>query len=136
METKLYIPPPVSAPVVEPPRPAPRSPVANPPLATVLSPAESLRKVRQETCYQALRSLVNILQFLCFVGAGFIVSLAILGGSTGAAAGIMGAAMGVAWALILVILGIAGKQAALLLVDIADCQIRLAGTGYSPRAGQ
>jgi hypothetical protein len=30
-------------------------------------------------------------------------------------------------AFFLIILGIAWKQAALLLVDIADCQIRLAG---------
>jgi hypothetical protein len=35
--------------------------------------------------------------------------------------------IGLASAFFLIILGIAWKQAALLLVDIADCQIRLAG---------
>ena len=35
---------------------------------------------------------------------------------------------GAASAFILIVLAIAWKQAALLLVDIADCQIRLAGS--------
>ena len=95
------------------------------------STAATLKQIRQQTCYKTLRGLIDLVQILFFVAAG----LAVLGVGAGFFAGSDAPAavkfqiviVGAASAFILIVLGIAWKQAALLLVDIADCQIRLAG---------
>jgi hypothetical protein len=105
--------------------------VAAPIPANVTGAAATLIQIRQQTCYKTLRGLIDLVQILFFVAAG----VAALGAFAGVFAKddlpaggkflyvIIGAAAG----FILIVLGIAWKQAALLLVDIADCQIRLAG---------
>lgn len=115
---------------------------SDPPPEQRLSPAESLKQIRQQTCYQTLRSLINILQFFCFIFAGLIALGALVSvfdysqiKTADDAAGesmskmVFGGRiiLGLAGAIAFVFLAIAGKQSALLLVDIADCQIRLAG---------
>jgi uncharacterized Zn finger protein (UPF0148 family) len=96
-----------------------------------LSPAESLKQIRQQTCYKTLRGLIDLVQILFFVAAGLAGLGAFAGFFAGsdapAGAKFVTVIIGIASAFILIVLAIAGKQAALLLVDIADCQIRLAG---------
>jgi len=91
----------------------------------VSSTAATLKQIRQQTCYKTLRELIDLVQILFFVAAG----LAVLGAFAGFFQGseVPAAIVAAASAFILVVLAIAWKQAALLLVDIADCQIRLAG---------
>jgi rRNA maturation protein Nop10 len=97
--------------------------------------AATLKQIRQQTCYKTLRGLIDLVQILFFVAAG----LAVLGAFAGffeesevpAAGKFLYAIIGAASAFILIVLAIAWKQAALLLVDIADCQIRLAGNTAS-----
>ena len=99
--------------------------------ASMVSTAATLEQIRQQTCYKTLRGLIDLVQILFFVAAGLAVLGAFAGffeGSDVPAAGkFLYAIVGAASAFILIVLGIAWKQAALLLVDIADCQIRLAG---------
>jgi rRNA maturation protein Nop10 len=93
--------------------------------------AATLKQIRQQTCYKTLRELIDLVQILFFVAAGLAVLGAFAGffqGSEVPAAGkFIYAIVAAASAFILIVLGIAWKQAALLLVDIADYQIRLAG---------
>jgi hypothetical protein len=134
METTLYVPPP-------PPAPKSATPISNP-QEHQFPPAESLKQIRHQTCYQTLRSLINILQFFCFIFAGLIALGALasvfdyshIKTADGESAESMSKIvfggrilLGLAGAIVFVFLAIAGKQSALLLVDIADCQIRLAG---------
>jgi DNA-directed RNA polymerase subunit RPC12/RpoP len=99
--------------------------------AGTASTAATLKQIRQQTCYKTLRGLIDLVQILFFVAAGLAVLGAFAGffegseGPTGSKYAIV--IIGAASAFILIVLGIAWKQAALLLVDIADCQIRLAG---------
>jgi hypothetical protein len=99
------------------------------------STATTLKQIRQQTCYRTLRGLIDLVQILFFVAAGLAVlgALGIFfqGGDVPAGGKILYAIVGAASAFILIVLGIAWKQAALLLVDIADCQIRLAGSTAS-----
>jgi hypothetical protein len=103
--------------------------------STASTTAATLKQIRQQTCYKTLRELIDLVQILFFVAAG----LAVLGAFGGLFAGsevpaggkFLYAIVGAASAFILIVLGIAWKQAALLLVDIADCQIRLAGNTAS-----
>jgi nitrate reductase NapE component len=91
--------------------------------------AEALNQVRAKTCYKALRSLVDFIQLLLFVliaivavgAVGFIV---IPNEQAGIALRIVSGLASLALCVGCAILVIAAKQAALLLVDIADCQIR------------
>ncbi|HAO78566.1 MAG TPA: hypothetical protein DCQ92_06235 [Verrucomicrobia subdivision 3 bacterium] len=144
-ETTLYVPPPAPVPEVEQSAQKPTLPTPNPLTkeqiewresrratgSNPLSPADTLQQIRQQTCYKTLRGLIDLVQILFFVAAG----LAVLGvgagffaGSDAPAAGkFVTVIIGIASAFILIVLAIAWKQAALLLVDIADCQIRLAG---------
>jgi DNA-directed RNA polymerase subunit RPC12/RpoP len=135
METTLYVPP--------PPAPKSATPISNP-QEHQFPPAESLKQIRHQTCYQTLRSLINILQIFCFIFAGLIALGALASifdysqiktavktadGEATMAMMVFGGRilLGLAGAIVFVFLAIAGKQSALLLVDIADCQIRLAG---------
>jgi hypothetical protein len=118
IETTLCVPPPTD------------------PLAAPSSPAEALKKIRQQSCYRTLRSLIGLVQALCFIVAGLIALGSFVAipfrfneGIVGVASGAVVAIVGLLWAFLIIVLAIAGKQAALLLVDIADCQIRLAGKG-------
>jgi len=100
-------------------------------IADVCNTAATLRQIRHQTSYKTLRGLIDLVQILFFVAAGLSV-LGALGVAFGASEMPVGgkavsAIIGAASAFILIVLGIAWKQAALLLVDIADCQIRLAG---------
>jgi hypothetical protein len=131
METTLYVPQAPPLPKVEKPLARSSEPIANP-LGAPTSPAESLRQIRLQTCYKTLRGLVDLVQILFFVAAGLVVlgSIGVFfaGGEDLPFGGkILYLLIALALAFILVVLGIAWKQAALLLVDIADCQIRLAG---------
>lgn len=95
-----------------------------------INTAATLKQIRQKTCYKTLRSLVDLVQLLIFAAAG-VTTL-----GTGAAicasdetlpgGKIPVAIFGAVSVFILIILAIAWKQAALLLVDIADCQVYLA----------
>lgn len=94
--------------------------------------AATLKQIRRQTCYKTLRELIDLVQILFFVAAGLFILGALLGVVFGgdqmlAGGKIVTLIVGAASAFILIVLAIAWKQAALLLVDIADCQIRLAG---------
>ncbi len=93
--------------------------------------AATLKQIRQQTCYKTLRELIDLVQILFFIAAGVAVLGAFgglfVGSEVPASGKFLYAIVGAASAFILIVLGIAWKQAALLLVDIADCQIRLAG---------
>ena len=96
----------------------------------VSSAAATLKQIRQQTCYKTLRGLIDLVQILFFVAAGLVVLGGVVGlfvGDEAPAKKFLTVIVGAASAFILIVLGIAWKQAALLLVDIADCQIRLAG---------
>ena len=99
--------------------------------ANVTGVAATLIQIRQQTCYKTLRGLIEVVQILFFVAAGLAGMepfVAFFVGSEVPAGGkFMIVIIGLASAFFLIILGIAWKQAALLLVDIAACQIRLAG---------
>lgn len=107
--------------------------------AAILAPAytaSTLKQIRQQTCYKTLRGLIDLVQILFFVAAGLTVLGAFGGlfaGSEDVPAGgkLLYMIVGAAVAFILIVLGIAWKQAALLLVDIADCQICLVGNKNS-----
>lgn len=141
METKLYVPPPMPVPKVEKPTQKPSAPIVNP-LASdlpsswnLVTPAESLKRIRQETCYKTLRDLIGLVQVVFFVVAGLLaigsVASVFAGfAAAGPAGGIVSLILGLVIAVIIVVLAIAWKQAALLLVDIADCQIQLAGKSH------
>ena len=95
--------------------------------------ATTLKQIRQQTCYKTLRELIGVVQILFFVAAG-LAGLRVTGnflelGQVASSVGgiLLAVIIGLVSAFILIVLGIAWKQAALLLVDIADCQIRLAG---------
>jgi DNA-directed RNA polymerase subunit RPC12/RpoP len=98
---------------------------------TASNTATTLKQIREQTCYKTLRGLIDLVQVLIFVAA----ALAVLGAGAGlfsesdtlAGGKFVTAIVGAASAFILIVVAIAWKQAALLLVDIADCQIRLAG---------
>lgn len=122
METTLYVPPPLPVPQIEKLIQKPSS------------PAEALKQIRQQTCYRTLRSLIDLIQKLLFIFAGLSalasISVPILTAvreGDGLAGGIVSAILGVVCSAIIVVVAIAWKQAASLLVDIADCQIKLAG---------
>jgi DNA-directed RNA polymerase subunit RPC12/RpoP len=98
--------------------------------AGTFSAASTLKQIRQQTCYKTLRGLIDLVQILFFVAAGLAVLGVFAGffeGGDAPVAGVVNVIVVAASAFILIILGIAWKQAALLLVDIADCQIRLVG---------
>ncbi len=103
--------------------------------AVTSSTAATLKQIRQQTCYKTLRGLIDLVQILFFVAAGLSVLGAFAGFFEGdevpAAGKFLYAIVGAASAFILIVLGIAWKQAALLLVDIADCQISLVGNKNS-----
>jgi ABC-type microcin C transport system permease subunit YejE len=105
--------------------------VAVPAPASSTGTAATLKQIRQQTCYKTLRGLIDLVQILFFVAAGFAVLGAIAGCFEGSevlpASKFANVIIGLASAFILIVLAIAWKQAALLLVDIADCQIRQAG---------
>lgn len=129
MDTRLFIPPP---PPPAPPKPATPNPPPNPP-PTVPSFAEDLKKIRARTCYQSLRSLINVAQIIGFVGIGIFafslvtgISQSPLAASGSSEFALVGFFVSVSMCLGGVVVLIAGKQAALLLVDIADCQIQMA----------
>lgn len=127
METRLYAPPPAPAPIL-PPKQAPpplNKPIADPAKTTHSSAADALLQVRVDSCYKTLRGLIDLVQFIC-IAAAVIVGIA---GIAQVFTNIdnAGSLYGLFWFLGAagsVILAIASKQAALLLVDIADCQIQ------------
>ena len=135
METKLYIPPPAPVPNVPKQTPHLTSPVSNPLLAPT-DPINVLKDVRANTCYRTLRGLIGGIQIAFFVVAGIFVLAAIgpvlfslytdfkTSWDTKATTAIYQIFVGLFAAALAVLLGIAWKQAALLLVDIADCQIQ------------
>jgi hypothetical protein len=95
--------------------------------------AATLKQIRSQTCYKTLRELIGVVQILFFVAAG-LAGLGLTGnflelGQVASSVGgiLLAIIIGLVSAFILIVIGIAWKQAALLLVDIADCQIRLAG---------
>jgi hypothetical protein len=120
MDTTLYV-----------PGQKPFAPITNRP-AIPSSSAESLKQIRQQSCYGTLRGLIDLIQYIIFAGAALLAVGSVAGffigifqGSAGAASGTVGIILGWVLACVIVVLAIAMKQAALLLVDIADCQIQL-----------
>jgi hypothetical protein len=91
------------------------------PAAAIAPTHQTFKNIRGQSCYQTLRELISLLQkvtiafsilvaiagIVLFLSDGSIVNLIII----------------LTAAAIMVVCGIASKQAALLLVDIADCQI-------------
>ncbi len=129
-ETKLYLP--TLSPLPGKEKPAPPA-AATPPLPP---PAETLKQIRAQSCYRTQRLLITVEQVLCFIGAGLVLVAGVIAyfasgmagmGLAGGFAGLLVGGVYLLWAVILAVLAIAGKQAALLLVDIADCQIHQAG---------
>lgn len=119
MDTRLYVPP--AAPI-------PKKPEEKPSLT--FTAADTLRNVRQQTCYKTLRGLIDLLQ------AGLIVSaaLTLVAGAIGMffaeeppGLRVLTLIIAICICFVMVVLSIAVKQAALLLVDIADCQIQQVG---------
>lgn len=111
--------------------PAPASTTGTP------STAATLKQIRQQTCYETLRGLIDLVQALFFIAAGLPVLEVVRRllernpDSNILIVATLGLLLALLLGFILVVLGIAWKQAALLLVDIADCQIRLAGNTAS-----
>ncbi|MEK7781965.1 MAG: hypothetical protein AAB370_10750 [Verrucomicrobiota bacterium] len=82
----------------------------------------TLNEVRVDSCYKTLRGLIDLIQLL-WITAAIIVAVA---GAVQAANGEL--LPGVLWICAggaAIVMAVASKQAALLLVDIADCQIQL-----------
>jgi hypothetical protein len=103
-------------------------------LNTPSVPGEVLKQVRAKTCYRTLRGLIDAIQMAAFVFAALTVIVAITsvavnlpapgGLAAVTAAGMVQIVGAIFLALVIVMLAIASKQAALLLVDIADCKIQ------------
>lgn len=96
----------------------------------------ALKQIRGQSCYKALRVLISAAQIFCFIMAavpalagafGFFSEVKGYGLLADASGIIFIAIISVFWIAVFIFLAIAGKQAALLLVDIADCQIRQVG---------
>jgi hypothetical protein len=126
METKLYLPPPPPVPRIDKPAHQPTL-TASSSLAS--GAGEQLKQIRHQTCYKTLRSLIDLVQIIIIGGAALTL--------VGAAVGLFRTSdeasfafrlwtfLGIACGcFVAAVLSIAGKQAALLLVDIADCQIQ------------
>ena len=92
---------------------------------------ETLKQVRQNTCYKTLRSLIDVVAIIFFVAAVLLAVASILtmfvSPDIGLASGIVKLILGLIISALVAVLAVAWKQAALLLVDIADCQISLVG---------
>ena len=133
MDTKLYLPP-----GFLPPETPPNAPALATLPHTVTTPRETLKAIRRNSCYNTLRGLINLVQALLFLAAVLIALAAIAQvvlpapGSDPAPRTIELIA-GLFSSVLLITLGIAAKQAVLLLVDIADCQIQQAATFQSTR---
>jgi len=131
METTLYVVQTPPMPKVEKPSARSPEPISNP-LTVPTSPAESLKQIRRQTCYKTLRSLIDLVQLVLFIAAG-LVAVVPVGMLFSPIEGlpisgkILSLVIGLAFAFIVAVLATAWKQAALLLVDIADCQICLVG---------
>ncbi len=121
METKLYNP-------KKQPQPRPKSaPKPHNPFA------QSLAGIRVESCYKTLRGVIDFTFILAKALAGLFAVLSILGSVLMSSfearvpwwqSLLMAAAAAIA-ALVIIGLLHAAHQASLLLVDIADCNIRL-----------
>lgn len=138
MDTKLYIPPTAPGPNIPTQAQQPSSPVANP-FSTPQTPINVLKEIRANTCYRTLRGLISGIQIAFFIVAGILV-LGTIGPvlfslytdfktswDTKAGMAIYQIFGGLFAGALAVLLGVAWKQAALLLVDIADCQIQQIG---------
>jgi hypothetical protein len=122
-ETQLYVPlappPPqvqaIVTPIIErPPTPTPR---------------ELLASVRAESCYKTFRSLVAMLQILVFILAALFAFAGINAFITAPPGVERSTAVTFTLAAclcsaFLIVLAIAGKQALVVVLDIADCQIQ------------
>lgn len=93
--------------------------------------AATIKQIRQQTCYKTLREMIGVVQILFFLAAG-LAGFGVTGNflaqgqvATSIGGKLLAVIIGLVSAFILIVLGIAWKQAALLLVDIADCQIRI-----------
>jgi hypothetical protein len=115
MDTTLYV-----------PAQKPFAPITNRP-AIPSSSAETLKQIRQQSCYGTLRRLIDLVQYIIFAIAALLAIGAVTAffiGSFSGSAGIASGILGWVLACVIFVLAIAMKQAALLLVDIADCQIQ------------
>ena len=99
------------------------------PLEQRLSPAESLKQIRQQTCYGALRSLIRGAQIFCFITATLPVLAGVFGffsevkdgGLIAVAGGIIAIVIASAfWVIIFVFLAIAGGQCCHAVVSMAE----------------
>lgn len=136
MDTKLYAPPPPPKPI-EPSKPKPplSRTIPDPTKETAsrsLTVAEALNQIRVDSCYKTLRGLIDLLFFL-YVGIASIVCLGCLVQAVDSTVNgyreLVKPVLILLGAVASVIIAVGLKQAALLLVDIADCQIQLARRG-------
>jgi hypothetical protein len=126
IDTKLYVPTLPPIPKIDKPAHMPSAAVSNPLAWTA---AQTLRLVRQQTCYKTLRGLIDWVQAILIAAAALALIAAVAQFFLSTEEKDLGlrilALVGTAFGCVLaVVLAIAGKQAALLMVDIADCQIQ------------
>jgi hypothetical protein len=97
-----------------------------------LSPeAATLKMIRGASCYKTLRTVIELsmgilLGILLLAAIGWVVGCLFSVGELGMTSFPM-AALGVVALIFVAVLVLALRQSCLLLIDIADCQIRLAG---------
>jgi hypothetical protein len=128
LDTRLYAPPPPPAPVLPPKEKLPlNQSVADPRKTVEASAPNALRQVRDSSCYKNLRGFITLVQaiwifFSCLIIAGGFIPV-LLGAWT---------VENIVYLVLSVLVGAAGivfsfvmREASLLFVDIADCQIQL-----------
>ena len=124
-ETQLYVP-------QAPPPPQVQTivtPIIESPPAPIPTPRELLALVRADSCYKTFRSLVAMLQILVFILAALFAFAGINAFITASPGGERSTTVPFTLAaclcsVFLIVLAIAGKQALVVVLDIADCQIQ------------
>ncbi|MGC3961573.1 MAG: hypothetical protein QM813_27705 [Verrucomicrobiota bacterium] len=131
LETTLYAPSSALPPPL-PPKEIPQS-LAKPiekPTPQKTGSRDALAQVRSNSCYRTLRSLIGVVQglwialSLLFVVANIVMIITFGHNENGPRFTIVQLFYAIVAACLSIALAVAIKQAALLLVDIADCQIQ------------
>lgn len=91
--------------------------------ATEETPRQAIRRVREKTCYGALRAIIVVAILPGHLSAAVVLVAGIAGVVEWKAAGLAGAPVAVLLAAAILIATLAAHQALRLLVDIADLLI-------------
>lgn len=127
LETTLYSPPTVPVPIVPKEKPSLNQPITDPRQPQQSTVAEALQHIRSSSCYNTLRGFITLVQaiwifFSCLIILSGILLLASEGWTLeGIAYGVFSVLVGAAC----IIMSFVVREASLLMVDIADCQIQL-----------